>query len=139
MEGHSFSVHYTIDTTDPSMSGPVPLPDIVICLEAPWDEKKSRELNISINLLSYMTTLFFPFGGFGPGLYDHQPDLKPTILKEELDKEYSNILIKTGYNTVEFLNAITVSCDQVVAFCNFGDGIAGNISVVHVLNICFQI
>ena len=88
------------------MDGPVPLPDIVICLEAPWDVEKSVVLNMSINLLSFMTNLAFPFGGFGTSIYDYDSggDWNNTLI-HELNKEYKDILLKTGWNVVELLNS----------------------------------
>ena len=110
------------------MDGPVPLPDIVICLEAPWDVEKSVVLNMSINLLSYMTNLAFPFGGFGISIYDYDSGYWNNTLKQELNKEYKDILLKTGWNVVELLNKVTFSCEQVIEFCNFGNGVFGYIS-----------
>ncbi len=82
-EGRSFTVDYSVDTIDASLDGPVPLPDIVICLEAPWDVEKSMVLNMSINLLSYMTNLAFPFGGFGTSIYDYDSgDWNNTLIHE---------------------------------------------------------
>jgi hypothetical protein len=123
-------VDYSIDTVDASTNGPVSLPEIVICLEAPWDVNKTIGLNMSNNLLSYMTNLIFPYAGFGSGLFDLGPDYKPTptTLKKELDAEYTKILAETGWNVVELLDKITVSCTDFVDFCTFGTGSTSYIS-----------
>ena len=118
----SFSVDYSIDNVNVSESGNVPFPEFVICLEAPWDITKSQRLNISINLLSYMTNLFYPYGEYGDWYHsDNQ-----SRLKHELETEYFNILNRTGWNTIQLLNEITVSCEQVVNFCYIGYSIMLN-------------
>jgi len=113
--GRSFAVDYSIDTVDASKNGPVPLPEIVICLEAPWDINKSRGLNMSNNLLSYMTNLIFPYAGFG--LVNKFPPVK-----KKIDAEYTKFLAETGLNVVELLDKITVSCEEIVDSCTFGTG-----------------
>ena len=111
LKGTSFTVDYSIDDVNISETGLVPFPEFVFCLQAPWDVDKSKEVNMSLNLLSYMPNIFYPFGNFTAEAHNK---------KNELDKEYKNILNKTGWSTVELLNKITVSCAQVVEFCNFG-------------------
>ena len=112
----SFTVDYSIDNVNVSESGSVPFPAFVICLEAPWDVTKSKELNMSINLLSYMTNLLYPFGRYGGWYYSENN----SRLKNELETEYNNLLNITGLNTKQLLNSITVSCEQVVDHCYFG-------------------
>jgi len=111
LRGTSFYVDYSIDDVNVSQKGLVPFPEFVFCLEAPWDIEKSKKINMSIDLLSYMTNLFYPYGRFGKDAEEKQ---------KELDKEYRGILNMNGWNTIELLNNITVSCHQVVKSCSFG-------------------
>ena len=108
----SFSVDYRIDHWNVSKDGLVPFPEFVLCLEAPWDIAKSKKENISIDLLSYMTNFIFPYAGFGSqNNYSKMPDL---------EKEYLNTLNKNGWNLIELLNKVTVSCENIIEFCYFG-------------------
>jgi Amiloride-sensitive sodium channel len=112
----SFVVDYSVDNVNVSETGPVQFPEFVICLEAPWDVLKSQELNMSLDLLSYMTNLFYPYGGLGKdsSLYENSKILA------QLESEYRQLLTTTGLNTIEILDKITVSCEQILDFCNFG-------------------
>jgi Amiloride-sensitive sodium channel len=112
----SFFVDYSIDNVNVSETGPVHFPEFVICLEAPWDVNKSKKLNMSIELLSYMSNLFYPFGGFGR---DGRLNKNQTLITQ-LDTEYKQLLNATGMNTVQLLDHITVSCEQIIDACSFG-------------------
>jgi hypothetical protein len=98
-----------------SETGPVQFPDFVLCLEAPWDVNKSKQLNISIDLLSYMTNLFYPYGGFG--MNGNSLD---NLTITQLDTEYRQLLNSTGMNIIRLLDHITVSCEQLIDGCIFG-------------------
>jgi len=135
VNGNSFSVYYSIDTVNVSVSGPMQLPGIVICLETPWDVKKSNKI-MSIDLLSYMANLIFPFGGFADSLYNKKREQSP--LKKELDKEYNKILHKTGWNVVDLLNNITLTCGQIVTSCNFGYRLSGNLTGIDCCKYMFS-
>jgi hypothetical protein len=112
----SFTVDYSVDDVNVSESGPVLFPELVICLEAPWDLAKSAKLNMSIDLLSYMTNLFYPYGGSGMNGYLE----KNVTLKSQLIAEYDSLLKSSSLNTIQILHRITVSCEEIIEFCFFG-------------------
>jgi hypothetical protein len=109
-------VDYSIDNVNVSDTGPVDFPEFVLCLESPWDVNKSKKLNMSLDLLSYMPNLFFPFGGFGQDFYEN------LTLMAQLDTEYRQLLNTTGIDTHKLLHQITFSCEQILDHCYFGYG-----------------
>jgi hypothetical protein len=104
----SYFVDYSIDNVNVSETGPVHFPEFVICLEAPWDVNKSKHLNMSIDLLSYMTNLFYGY------LRDNVTFLS------QMNTEYKQLLNSTGMDTIKLLDHITVACDQIIDYCYFG-------------------
>jgi hypothetical protein len=112
----SFSVDYSIDAVNVSQAGLVPFPEVVFCLAAPWHVEKSKQINMSINLLSYMTNFLYPYGGFGM-----DESFKDSSLRQELDIEYENLLKRTGFNAIQLLDQLTVSCEDILVFCFIGN------------------
>jgi hypothetical protein len=77
---------------------------------------KSKKLDMSLDQLSYMPNLFFPFGGFGQDFYEN------LTLMAQLDTEYRQLLNTTGIDTLKLLHQITFSCEQILDHCYFGYG-----------------
>jgi hypothetical protein len=89
----------------------MPLPVIVICDPAPWDFKKAEALNISNDMIAYISLLLFPI------------TVNNTVMDsktQEKDLEYNEILTKFDNNPVNLLNNITKNCSQLVRYCQFG-------------------
>jgi len=93
LKGTSFTVDYRVDDVNISEEDLVLFPEFVFCLQAPWDVDKSKEINMSLSLLSFMPNLFYPFGGFGEDVQDKQ---------NELDKEYRDILNMAVWGSTYF-------------------------------------
>ncbi len=73
-------------------------------------------LNISADILTYLTNFLFPFGGFGPSSATEAP---ADFLS--LDAEYTALLARQfDNNALRLLGNITKSCSQIVVRCVFG-------------------
>lgn len=87
--------------------------DFVVCDLSPWDSKKIADQDISIELLSYVAYLMFPFAK-NPGLFD-----SPALLAS-LEEEYSAVLQRYDNNVVSLLDNITRTCEDTVLWCKLG-------------------
>ncbi len=90
----------------------VPLPDLVVCDPSPWDATKATRLNISGEMLSYLSYLLFPQSTSSKTAEDE--------LFTSLEDRYKILLRRFDNSPIRLLNNVTKDCEQLIFACNLG-------------------
>ncbi|XP_040580197.1 uncharacterized protein [Lepeophtheirus salmonis] len=110
---NSYQTRYDVDDED--SDGVILMPDFIICHSSPWSFEKARKLNISSNLLSYITVALNPYHA----LIGIVPDRLQ--IYSELEKEFQN-LVQGSFNgnLRNLLDAVTLDCSDFIRICMMG-------------------
>ena len=108
-----FSTNFNVQAMNLEGNGLVPFPDLLICTSSPWDMDKISMYNISMDLVSYMTGLLFPF------IKWDDPSRMAGL--NDLEVQYNKLLnAKFDGNAMNLLKNITFTCERIIDFCFFG-------------------
>jgi hypothetical protein len=91
----------------------VPLPDLVVCDPSPWDASKATRLNISGEMLSYLSYLLFPQSLSSKTADDNE-------FFTGLEDRYQTLLRRFDNSPIRLLNSVTKDCEQLIFSCNLG-------------------
>ncbi len=91
----------------------VPLPDLVVCDPSPWDATKATRLNISGEMLSYLSYLLFPQSLSSKTADDDE-------FFTSLEERYRTLLRRFDNSPIRLLNNVTKDCEQLIFSCNLG-------------------
>jgi hypothetical protein len=91
----------------------VPLPDLVVCDPSPWDATKATRLNISGEMLSYLSYLLFPQSLSSKTADDNE-------FFTGLEDRYRTLLRRFDNSPIRLLNNVTKDCEQLIFTCNLG-------------------
>ena len=90
------------------MEQPVYRMNFAFCDTSPWDVKKAAAANISLDMVSYISYLLYPF-----------PSTAAIPNEAQLEQEYLTLLAEYDNNTEDVLGAVTRDFDSYVVYCSF--------------------
>ena len=116
MTGPGFSSEYNM-VFDQQTGESVKLADFLVCDISPWDVERAQRNGISVELLSYLTHLLFPFGGNDPLFSEENKDKLA-----DLEKKYQEVVAKYDNDVNALLDRVTRTCDETIIYCRMGMG-----------------